>query len=70
MQCFMKACDFSRGLQLAIQSAPLRVLWSMSAGRDSSKQCFMLRALRMFCCEYILQLYVNRGQLGKMKLWS
>jgi hypothetical protein len=63
MQYFMKTYDFSRSLQFTILSAPLRVLWPTSVGRESSKQCFMLRALRMFYCEYILQLYVNRGQL-------
>ena len=47
------------------------MLWPLSAGRVSSKQCFMSWAQRMFYCEYILQLYVNAGQFSwrKYRLW-
>jgi hypothetical protein len=37
-------------------------LWPPSAGKVSSKHCFMSRAQRMFYCEYILQIYVNKEQ--------
>ena len=43
---------FPSSLQFAVLSAPLRVLWPTSTGKVSSKQCFMSRVQRMFCCEY------------------
>ena len=62
--CFRKALDFSRNLHLAICWTPLRMLRPTSAGRVSSKQCFILRAQRIFYCEYMLQESVNKEQFS------
>jgi len=59
--CFMKIQTFLQLCKLPHYLHP-SVLWPTSAGNVSSKQCFMLRAERVLYCEYILQLYGNRGQ--------
>jgi len=50
-----------------ILSTPLRVVWSTSAGKVSSKQCFLSRAQRMFYCEYIMQLCMNGWRCSRTK---
>ena len=62
---FYENSEVSTNQQLVILSASLGVLWPTSAGRVSSKQCFMSRTQRMLYCEYILQVYMNGGSAAE-----